>query len=635
MVSRPSNQENYVVEHLATFSTSMTSQQPITPKVAIQRLFAMEKTSGIWTQRMFVKIEGSHMLIIDVESNDIVERFPVAFIQQPISFSHRDHMYDNILIFTVQHPEESQGELHIFQCVSHSAQQIAEDISSWMRKHGNLAITVDHIHHEPNPISVNVHVKETVNAFNALAAQREKKPASPSISSSPQRRTPPLGPGHNSRDHDSRSVTTTSSIDSNHNAAPRTNSHDQSLSNERYVSILNHCFDDIERFIQRLQHAAVALKELQLRSHKRGGKGAAHGGDGLLSIRARGPSEVEFYEILGKFKLAFNLLAKLKGFIHDPNAPELVHFLFTPLAIIIEAARMNGPVPIDPGAVTVPYLSADAIELLSNCCTSKETELWQSLGLNWTQPVRHPIGPSSRLGQVYQPVFSDGWAPTITEKDLMGFLSSSETSEHEDDGLPLSRETPVRRDRSDYGRHHPPHFVDSDIDDHLEHHMVAPPHKGPPPPPSGMHHARHPPPSPIDSIERDSPTMGHLSELEQTTWLNELQDKGAKIVQVLFPRTANNEKELTVEKGEILEILDSSRNWWKARNSRGQIAHVPNTIVEPISSNYQFNRSERGSRLTRGSPDEDWIRKERQDLSGASYQGNSSRNSSRHRILPR
>lgn len=128
--------------------------------------------------------------------------------------------------------------------------------------------------------------------------------------------------------------------------------------------------------------------------------------------------------------------------------------------------------------MTVPYLSADAIELLSNCCTSKETELWQSLGLNWTQPVRHPIGPSSRLGQVYQPVFSDGWAPTITEKDLMGFLSSSETSEHEDDGLPLSRETPVRRDRSDYGRHHPPHFVDSDIDDHLEHHMVAPPHKG-------------------------------------------------------------------------------------------------------------------------------------------------------------
>lgn len=58
-----------------------------------------------------------------------------------------------------------------------------------------------------------------------------------------------------------------------------------------------------------------------------------------LSTRARGPSEDDYFEILSKFKLAFNLLAKLKGCIHEPNAPELVHFLFTPLAIIIESAR--------------------------------------------------------------------------------------------------------------------------------------------------------------------------------------------------------------------------------------------------------------------------------------------------------
>lgn len=59
----------------------------------------------------------------------------------------------------------------------------------------------------------------------------------------------------------------------------------------------------------------------------------------MLASKARGPNEEDFFEILSKFKLAFNLLAKLKGCIHDPNAPELVHFLFTPLTIIIESAR--------------------------------------------------------------------------------------------------------------------------------------------------------------------------------------------------------------------------------------------------------------------------------------------------------
>lgn len=97
----------------------------------------------------------------------------------------------------------------------------------------------------------------------------------------------------------------------------------------------------------RLQHAAAAQRELQTRRNMRRSsqtQKSTNGmpGDGLLASRARGPNEDDFYEILCKFKLAFNLLAKLKGCIHDPNAPELVHFLFTPLAIIIDAARNSG-----------------------------------------------------------------------------------------------------------------------------------------------------------------------------------------------------------------------------------------------------------------------------------------------------
>ena len=49
------------------------------------------------------------MYILDGESNDIVEQFPVALIQQPTAFNDHNHIYNNILIFTVQLPNESQG----------------------------------------------------------------------------------------------------------------------------------------------------------------------------------------------------------------------------------------------------------------------------------------------------------------------------------------------------------------------------------------------------------------------------------------------------------------------------------------------------------------------------------------------
>ena len=38
-----------------------------------------------------------------------------------------------------------------------------------------------------------------------------------------------------------------------------------------------------------------------------------------------------------------------------------------------------------------------------------------------------------------------------------------------------------------------------------------------------------------------------------------------------YPRTANNEKELSVSRGEYLEVLDDTRKWWRARNMDGQV----------------------------------------------------------------
>lgn len=52
-------------------------------------------------------------------------------------------------------------------------------------------------------------------------------------------------------------------------------------------------------------------------------------------------------------------------------------------------------------------------------------------------------------------------------------------------------------------------------------------------------------PSLLESLERQSPHDSPL-ESEQLDWISELNARNAKAVRVLFPRTANNNKELTV-----------------------------------------------------------------------------------------
>lgn len=93
--------------------------------------------------------------------------------------------------------------------------------------------------------------------------------------------------------------------------------------------------------------------------------------------------------------------------------------------------------------------------------------------------------------------------------------------------------------RNNFPPRGPPHYDDSDEyeESNADHRLAI----------NAMGHGNRlgPTSSSIESLERDSPTGGSLDP-EQVEWLSELQARNAKIVRVLFPRTANNNKELTV-----------------------------------------------------------------------------------------
>ena len=57
-----------------------------------------------------------------------------------------------------------------------------------------------------------------------------------------------------------------------------------------------------------------------------------------------------------------------------------------------------------------------------------------------------------------------------------------------------------------------------------------------------------------------------------------------RIYEVTHDRQANNDKELTIKVGELLEVLDDKRNWWKLRSFYGNVGHAPVTILRPFET---------------------------------------------------
>lgn len=277
-----------------------------------------------------------------------------------------------------------------------------------------------------------------------------------------------------------------------------------SANNQQFdIDLLNHCIVDIEKFVSRLHNTTVASQELEARRQNRGQNGATYG-EGLLRTRSQRPVETEFLDILAKFKLAFNLIAKLKNHIKVPQTP--IHHLFTSLELILEIANEQCEEKNLPEQVISPLLFMETITLLNKTLNIREKNLWYSCGPPWNVPKEQWQGrvPS------YYPIFSDGWCPDMPQEaeDNVSMMS-----------LPMTL-----RNGSDN-----------------------------------------------ESMITITPDRG--------IWLTKLENKHALIAIVNFDRAAGNDRELTVRKGEYLEILNDTRKWWRARNSSSQVGYVPHTIL--------------------------------------------------------
>ncbi|XP_046539922.1 epidermal growth factor receptor kinase substrate 8-like protein 1 [Equus quagga] len=395
----------YPVNHLVTFCLG-EEDGVHTVEDASRKLAVMDSQGRVWAQEMMLRVSPDHVTLLDPLSKEELESYPLGAIVRCDAVLPPGRSR-SLLLLVCQEPERAQPDVHFFQGLRLGAELIREDIQGALhnyrsgrgeRRAAALRATQEELQRRPSPAAETppLQRRPSVRAMISTAesgagrgppqvepipeAEEARRPGGAATSSGADPASPDLGP----RGPDL-----------------------ASLQAERDVDILNHVFDDVESFVSKLQKSAEAARVLEHRERGRRTR-RREAGEGLLTLRAKPPSEAEYTDVLQKIKYAFSLLARLRGNIANPSSPELLHFLFGPLQMIVDTT--GGPQFAS--GVRRPHLTSEAVALLHDNVTPRENALWTSLGDSWTSPGLE-LPPEE--GPPYSPNFYSGWEPPATD----------------------------------------------------------------------------------------------------------------------------------------------------------------------------------------------------------------------------
>uniref|UniRef100_A0A8B9RKW5 Epidermal growth factor receptor kinase substrate 8-like protein 1 n=1 Tax=Astyanax mexicanus TaxID=7994 RepID=A0A8B9RKW5_ASTMX len=506
------------LQHLTTFVMDRKDAM-ITIEDGIRKLRLLDAKGKVWTQEMLLQVDEKAVSLIDPDTKNELENFPMGTVQHCQAIMNSCN-YDSILALVCKESGQGKPDLHLFQCDDIKANLIHADIESAIHDHkggkvkkrpetlkmilksdGAIPPPPGGPAPEPPATVGQVDVKSRVAAWSAWANEQQDYDK--------QR---PYG------EHDESPEMTAARVD-------------------RDVQILNHILDDIEHFVTKLQKAAEAFNELSKRKKSKKSKKKGPG-EGMLTLRAKPPGQEEFVDCFQKFKHAFNLLGKLKNHIQNPSAVDLVHFLFTPLRMVIHT---SGGVDLAK-SVVVPLLTREAIDFLHSAGTPEERHLWVTLGDGWTKcrlewPKDHYFPPHTLR-------FRDGWEPPVLvsrEQDLTQLAETLAQAEiHRQEEVSL-QDFPIADgyafSNTAYQRMH---LLDTDMAVAAFKQAVS----------------RH--------IDRSYDGRGQPRNFAKSK----------------YDFVARNGTELSVVKDEVVEVMDDRKQWWKVRNATGATGYVPNNILE-------------------------------------------------------
>ncbi|CAK8688117.1 unnamed protein product [Clavelina lepadiformis] len=525
----------YRVEHLVTFAIDR-KEAILTVDDSIRKLQLLDARGKIWTQEIYLHVDDKSIKLIDIETREDLDNFPLTVVQhtQPVINACN---YNSICALVIKEFDQKTPDIHLFQCSSIPADIICADIGSAFQdvksKKGKRS----------RPDTLRKH-RDVINSASILPSATQV-PVRERVAEWQDRAQDDLLPSPRG-----------SLIPSAHEDSPEI----VAFKIQRDVQMLNHALDDIEAFVSLLQKSAEATRELTVRQSKRSSKKKKKvPGSGVLELRSRLPPQEHFIDCFCKFRFCFNLLAKLKTQLKDPNAVELVHFLFQPLAMIIHTC--SGPELAR--TIKSPMLNKDTIEFLTNCVNTQEFELWQDLGDFWTKS--RSDFPKDLFIPPYIPTFMSGWEPPPIpnmETEASGQLAAAVQGQA----------AVVQRAEEAWKA------GGANIEDALK--------------------PLSPVPQPEYAVVRkfssqvngNDSSMAFKQHVQSHVARNQAAQAAAsmpsqrKLCRAMYDFSARNEHELSVQLDDLLDVIDDSKSWWMVMNAQGQRGYVPANLMLLISS---------------------------------------------------
>ncbi|MEJ1283922.1 EPS8-like 1 [Cricetulus griseus] len=374
----------YHVNHLVTFCLG-EEDGVHTVEDASRKLAVMDSQGRVWAQEMLLRVSPGHVTLLDPVSKEELESYPLDAIVRCDAVMPRGRSRSLLLLAELIR-EDIQGALQNYRSGRGERRAAAlRATQEELQRGASPAAETPPLQRRPSVRAVIStvepsagHGRPQVEPISETEEARRSGPARPTTSNA-NPTSPDLGP-RGPELAGLQAERDVVSLRAGHQFGAGKDCHDHQV---RLEDILNHVFDDVESFVSRLQKSAEAARVLEHRERGRRTRRRA-AGEGLLTLRAKPPTEAEYTDVLQKIKYAFSLLARLRGNIANPSSAELLHFLFGPLQMIVNTS--GGPEFAS--SVRRPHLTLEAVALLRDNVTPRENALWTSLGDSWTRPGR-------------------------------------------------------------------------------------------------------------------------------------------------------------------------------------------------------------------------------------------------------